>query len=133
MSNPDRANVLLPYVLIPQIILGGGILTINEEPLETLAKGLSPAYGAYRAIHRGVAQLPETGRPKPSVRGEVTAVSIAERRRLWMVRRAWRSGVRRVGAARVSSPTDRPDCRVWRIQDPGSPSTDRASPQRTRR
>src|SRR5262249_35138810 len=29
VSTPDRANALLPYVLIPQIILGGGIMSVQ--------------------------------------------------------------------------------------------------------
>jgi len=58
VSSPDQANVLLPYVLIPQIILGGGILTIDKGPLLWLAQTLSPAYWAYRACQRGVTTLP---------------------------------------------------------------------------
>src|SRR5262249_18454961 len=33
VANPDQANALLPYVLIPQIILGGGILPIKFPSL----------------------------------------------------------------------------------------------------
>jgi ABC-type multidrug transport system ATPase subunit len=58
VSTPDRANSLLPYVLIPQIILGGGIMTINEGPLHWLAMAASPVYWAYRAIHLGAGSLP---------------------------------------------------------------------------
>jgi ABC-type multidrug transport system ATPase subunit len=58
VSSPDRANSLLPYVLIPQIILGGGIMTVGEGPLHWLAVVGSPVYWAYRAIHRGADQLP---------------------------------------------------------------------------
>jgi hypothetical protein len=54
VATPDRANALLPYVLIPQIILGGGILFIREGPLYYVAVLLSPAYWAYRAVHVGV-------------------------------------------------------------------------------
>jgi hypothetical protein len=58
VSTPDRANALLPYVLIPQIILGGGMLSVNEEPLRTLAMVLSPVYWAFRGVHRGAAEMP---------------------------------------------------------------------------
>jgi ABC-type multidrug transport system ATPase subunit len=53
VSTPDRANALLPYVLIPQIILGGGFLFIKDGPLYFVAVALSPAYWAYRAVHVG--------------------------------------------------------------------------------
>jgi hypothetical protein len=58
VSSPDRASTLLPYVLIPQIILGGGILPVDGEPLHTLAALGSPAYWAYRAIRLGETTLP---------------------------------------------------------------------------
>jgi ABC-type multidrug transport system ATPase subunit len=53
VATPDRATSLLPYVLIPQIILGGGILMIREGPLWWLAILLSPAYWAYRVVRAG--------------------------------------------------------------------------------
>jgi ABC-type multidrug transport system ATPase subunit/ABC-type multidrug transport system permease subunit len=59
VNSPDRANALLPYVLIPQIILGGGLLPVKHEPLRGLAMSLSPVYWAYRGIHRGATRLPE--------------------------------------------------------------------------
>jgi hypothetical protein len=59
VATPDRANALLPYVLIPQIILGGGIMPISSEPLHTVALTLSPAYWAYRAVRRGASLLPD--------------------------------------------------------------------------
>jgi hypothetical protein len=59
VSSPDRANTLLPYVLIPQIILGGGILPVKEGPLHAIAWVGSPAYWAFRAIRRGATALPE--------------------------------------------------------------------------
>jgi ABC-type multidrug transport system ATPase subunit len=58
VSTPDRANNLLPYVLIPQIILGGAIMQFSSGPLYWLAFVASPVYWAYRAIHRGASQLP---------------------------------------------------------------------------
>jgi ABC-type multidrug transport system ATPase subunit len=58
VSNADRAATLLPYVLIPQIILGGGILTMETPPLNYLAYFGSPAYWAYRAIRTGETELP---------------------------------------------------------------------------
>jgi hypothetical protein len=58
VNSPDRANALLPYVLIPQIILGGGLLPIKHEPLQGLAMALSPVYWAYRGTHRGATGLP---------------------------------------------------------------------------
>jgi ABC-type multidrug transport system ATPase subunit len=58
VSSPDRASTLLPYVLIPQIILGGGILPVEGEPLHTIAAIGSPAYWAYRAIRLGETELP---------------------------------------------------------------------------
>jgi len=59
VSSPDRANALLPYVLIPQIILGGGIMPIKYGVLEWLAWVLSPEYWAFRAIRTGETTLPE--------------------------------------------------------------------------
>jgi hypothetical protein len=58
VSSPDQANALLPYVLIPQIILGGGILPIKGGPLHILAELLSPAYWGYRAVQRGATTMP---------------------------------------------------------------------------
>jgi ABC-type multidrug transport system ATPase subunit len=58
VSSPDQANTLLPYVLIPQIILGGGVLQVKDGPLYSLATLLSPAYWAYRGVHRGTTSLP---------------------------------------------------------------------------
>jgi hypothetical protein len=63
VSTPDRANALLPYVLIPQMILGGGFLAVRGVLLSTLAYTLSPVYWAYRAVHLGSSLLP------PSVPG----------------------------------------------------------------
>ena len=57
-ATPDRANALLPYVLIPQIILGGAIIPIRGEPIATLATTFCPVYWAFRAIHRGASELP---------------------------------------------------------------------------
>ena len=57
VSSADRANALFPYVLIPQLILGGGILKVTEGVLYYLAMGLSPVYWAYRAVHLGGSQL----------------------------------------------------------------------------
>jgi hypothetical protein len=58
VATPDRANTLLPYVLIPQMILGGGIMSVNSGPLYYLAVTLSPVYWAYRAVHLGASALP---------------------------------------------------------------------------
>jgi ABC-type multidrug transport system ATPase subunit len=60
VATPDRANALLPYVLIPQLVLGGGFLSVKEGVLQALAMVLSPVYWAYRAVHLGANQLPET-------------------------------------------------------------------------
>jgi ABC-type multidrug transport system ATPase subunit len=57
VASADRANALLPYVLIPQLILGGGFLKVTEGPLYWLAMALSPVYWAYRAVHRGASHL----------------------------------------------------------------------------
>jgi hypothetical protein len=59
VSSPDRANALLPYVLIPQIILGGAIISIKGGLMLVLACTLSPVYWAYQGIHRGADQLPD--------------------------------------------------------------------------
>ena len=59
VTSADRANSLLPYVLIPQIILGGSIIQFSGGPLYWLACVASPVYWAYRAIHLGANQLPE--------------------------------------------------------------------------
>ena len=59
VSSPDRANALLPYVLIPQIILGGGIMPIKDGPLHFFAMLFSPVYWAFRAARRGATTLPD--------------------------------------------------------------------------
>jgi ABC-type multidrug transport system ATPase subunit len=53
VNTPDRANALLPYVLIPQIILAGGMIPIHRGLLHGLAVTISPVYWAYRGVHRG--------------------------------------------------------------------------------
>lgn len=58
VSTPDRANALLPYVLIPQMILGGGFLAVNHGLIFWLAAVFSPVYWAYRAAHLGAGSLP---------------------------------------------------------------------------
>jgi hypothetical protein len=58
VTTPDRANALLPYVLIPQMILGGGVIAVQSGLLYYLALALSPVYWAYRAIHTGAGELP---------------------------------------------------------------------------
>ena len=58
VSSPDRA-MLLPYVLIPQIILGGGILSLEMPLLKATAMTLSPAFWAYDAIRSGAAAVPD--------------------------------------------------------------------------
>jgi ABC-type multidrug transport system ATPase subunit len=58
VSSPDRANTLLPYVLIPQIILGGGILPVKDGLLHAIAFVTSPAYWGFRAVRRGAVALP---------------------------------------------------------------------------
>jgi ABC-type multidrug transport system ATPase subunit len=58
VATPDRANTLLPYVLIPQMILGGGIISVSTGALYCLAITLSPVYWAYRAVHLGADKLP---------------------------------------------------------------------------
>jgi hypothetical protein len=59
VATPDRANALLPYVLIPQIILGGGFLDVSHGLLHGLAQWLSPVYWAYRAAHLNAKALPQ--------------------------------------------------------------------------
>jgi hypothetical protein len=58
VATPDRANALLPYVLIPQMVLGGGFLGVGGGLLGLLAMTLSPVYWAHRAVHLGAGQLP---------------------------------------------------------------------------
>ena len=58
VSTPDRANALLPYVLIPQIILGGGIMAVEMQPLKSIAMMVSPVYWAYSVIRSGASTLP---------------------------------------------------------------------------
>ena len=40
------------------MILGGGILSVTGGLLFLMAITLSPVYWAYRAVHRGAAELP---------------------------------------------------------------------------
>jgi hypothetical protein len=58
VRNPDRASTLLPYVLIPQIILGGGVIKVEQEPLRAIAHLASPAYWAFRGVRLGETELP---------------------------------------------------------------------------
>ena len=58
VSSPDRANALLPYVLIPQMILGGGIIAVREGAIYWLAVVFSPVYWAFRGIRLGECELP---------------------------------------------------------------------------
>ncbi|MFQ3592153.1 MAG: ABC transporter permease, partial [Gemmataceae bacterium] len=58
VTSAERANALLPYVVIPQIILGGGFLEIAGVLYWAAALG-APVYWAYRALHLGATQLPE--------------------------------------------------------------------------
>ncbi len=58
VATPDWANALLPYVLIPQMILGGGFLAVGHGFLSWAAMLLSPVYWAYRAVHLGASRLP---------------------------------------------------------------------------
>ena len=47
-------------MLIPQFILGGGFLSVRDGLLPVLAWFLSPVYWAYRAVHLGANQLPDS-------------------------------------------------------------------------
>lgn len=59
VSSPDRAVALLPYVLIPQIILGGAIIPVRDGIMQWLTWPLSPEYWAFRAIRTGETTLPK--------------------------------------------------------------------------
>jgi hypothetical protein len=59
VASPDRASALLPYVLIPQLILGGGIIAVRAGVLYWLAVTLSPVYWAFRAVRVGECELPK--------------------------------------------------------------------------
>jgi ABC-type multidrug transport system ATPase subunit len=59
VASPDRASALLPYVLIPQLILGGGIIAVRTGVLYWLAVTLSPVYWAFRAVRVGECELPK--------------------------------------------------------------------------
>jgi len=56
VTSADRANALLPYVLIPQMILGGGFISITGA-LYYLAV-FCPVYWAFRGVHLGGNKLP---------------------------------------------------------------------------
>jgi hypothetical protein len=58
VDNPDQANTLLPYVLIPQVILGGGVLSVKSGLLLWIAMIFSPAYWGFRATRTGETDLP---------------------------------------------------------------------------
>ena len=54
VTTPDRASTLLPYVLIPQMIFGGGFLAVRQgSMIYYVACVTSPVYWAYRAVHIG--------------------------------------------------------------------------------
>jgi ABC-type multidrug transport system ATPase subunit len=59
VATPDRANALLPYVTIPQIILGGCIMPVKDGVLFWLAVVFSPVYWAFRAARTGATELPD--------------------------------------------------------------------------
>jgi ABC transport system ATP-binding/permease protein len=59
VATTDRASVLLPYVLIPQIILCGSMIQVDGGIPYWLAVALSPVYWAFRALQRGATTLPE--------------------------------------------------------------------------
>jgi ABC-type multidrug transport system ATPase subunit len=58
VSSPDRASTLLPYVLVPQLVLGGAILPIRDGAMWVAAVTLSPIYWAWRAVRTGECDLP---------------------------------------------------------------------------
>jgi hypothetical protein len=60
VNSPDKANALLPYVLIPQMLLGGGFLPIRDGVMFWLAAIGSPVYWAYRAVRHGGHEFPES-------------------------------------------------------------------------
>jgi ABC-type multidrug transport system ATPase subunit len=60
VNSPDKANALLPYVLIPQMLLGGGFLPIRHGVMYWLAAIGSPVYWAYRAARQGAHRFPES-------------------------------------------------------------------------
>jgi hypothetical protein len=57
VTSAERANAMLPYVVIPQMILGGGFIEITG-PLYWTAALSAPVYWAYRALHLGATELP---------------------------------------------------------------------------
>src|SRR5262249_21247932 len=57
VSSADRANALLPYVLIPQMILGGGFIAVTGL-LFWVAAFVCPVYWGFRAVHLGANVLP---------------------------------------------------------------------------
>ncbi|MGL4550462.1 MAG: ABC transporter permease, partial [Gemmataceae bacterium] len=58
VATAERANALLPYAIIPQMILGGGFMEVGG-PLAWVAGAVAPVYWAYRAVHLGASVLPE--------------------------------------------------------------------------
>jgi ABC-type multidrug transport system ATPase subunit len=57
VTSADRANALMPYVLIPQMILGGGFISISGL-LYWVAAVFCPVYWAFRAVHLNAWKLP---------------------------------------------------------------------------
>lgn len=58
VSNPDRAATLLPYALVPQIILGGAVIPVSSGALMWVAMTVAPTYWAWRAVRTGETALP---------------------------------------------------------------------------
>ena len=58
VSNPDRAATLLPYALVPQIILGGAVIPVNGGALMWVAMTVAPTYWAWRAVRTGETAFP---------------------------------------------------------------------------
>jgi ABC-type multidrug transport system ATPase subunit len=59
VPTPDSANSLLPYVMIPQLIFGGGIMAVGTGLLYLLSGTFSSVYWAFRGAHLNANLLPE--------------------------------------------------------------------------
>jgi hypothetical protein len=59
VPTPDSANSLLPYVMIPQLIFGGGIMAVGTGLLYLLSGTFSSVYWAFRGAHLNANLVPE--------------------------------------------------------------------------
>ena len=116
VASPDRANALTPYVLIPQMILGGSFIPIEGVGIKMLAGFVSPVYWSYRALHRGMSKLPEylPVYHDPEYSLTVTTLALTAQLAVLLLATAWFLRRKDVGAGEQPCPTSAAS--GWRLE-----------------